>query len=243
MDTRFWGPSGWKLLHHIAACYPVNPDENNKNIACKWLKTLPKILPCIYCRRSLTEYYKKYPIKEAIISRKSMKEWLWKIHNCVNKKLRDQGVKNPIDLPFQKLDNIYPPNNALKWGNKISFPGWRFLWSILHNLPEDNIKETLKKDEELCGRWLAHVYFLKYLPNMLPSSNFKTLYNGSVEETNIKDLLQDRELAFEWLSKLEKNINPRCRTKNNRINECVNHSSSCTGSVRRDKLPTCRARH
>ena len=30
MDTKFWGPSGWKFLHLVAYTYPNNPTENNK---------------------------------------------------------------------------------------------------------------------------------------------------------------------------------------------------------------------
>ena len=30
MDTRFWGPSGWKLLHGITSQYPIQPTEIDK---------------------------------------------------------------------------------------------------------------------------------------------------------------------------------------------------------------------
>ena len=30
MDTRFWGPDGWKLLHSIVEGYPSRPTPENK---------------------------------------------------------------------------------------------------------------------------------------------------------------------------------------------------------------------
>ena len=57
MDTRFWGPSGWQLLHSITNKYPNNPDKLEKDAYEIFFKSLPFILPCIYCRNSLTEYY------------------------------------------------------------------------------------------------------------------------------------------------------------------------------------------
>ena len=29
MDTRYWGPDGWKLFHTIAMKYPLNPYEDD----------------------------------------------------------------------------------------------------------------------------------------------------------------------------------------------------------------------
>ena len=32
MDTKFWGPDGWKLLHSICEKYPENPKLRDKEI-------------------------------------------------------------------------------------------------------------------------------------------------------------------------------------------------------------------
>ena len=54
MDTRFWGPDGWKLLHSITENYPTVPDKKNKDLYRKFFLSLPYVLPCVYCRKSLT---------------------------------------------------------------------------------------------------------------------------------------------------------------------------------------------
>jgi hypothetical protein len=43
MDTRFWGPSGWRLLHLITYTYdPIT----QRHAMRKFLEALPYILPC-----------------------------------------------------------------------------------------------------------------------------------------------------------------------------------------------------
>ena len=51
MDTRFWGPDGWLLLHSIAQNYPSNPTKEDKYTYKHFFNSLKHVLPCIYCRR------------------------------------------------------------------------------------------------------------------------------------------------------------------------------------------------
>ena len=86
MDTRFWGPSGWKLLHLITFDYKYSP-ENAVTYA-QFFETIPYILPCKFCRASLTDYYREHPFKtqDSLTKNLDLKRWLYNIHNCVNDK-------------------------------------------------------------------------------------------------------------------------------------------------------------
>ena len=97
MNTTFWGPSGWEFLHTVTFIYPVKPSYNDKVKMQQFMNTINYILPCKYCRISFTKYTKNLPINDYLDSREKIVEWLYKIHNKVNKKLRKQG--------FCKYDN------------------------------------------------------------------------------------------------------------------------------------------
>ena len=90
MDTRFWGPSGWRLLHMIVA----TPLKNRNELKIKrFFELLPYILPCKFCRHSLSAYYEKRPVPRNF---EDFEKWLYNIHNDVNDKLRSQNlIKEP----------------------------------------------------------------------------------------------------------------------------------------------------
>ena len=58
MDTKFWGPSGWKLLHYMTESYPDKPSETHKANMITFFNVLGEVLPCKYCRISFKEYIK-----------------------------------------------------------------------------------------------------------------------------------------------------------------------------------------
>lgn len=101
MDTRFWGPSGWKLMHLSAAAY--QPDKCMQMN--RWLSTLPYILPCKFCRASLISYYEELP--PDYTDARSLSRWMWRVHGKVNDKLRGQGQSIPKDPPFAAVYNKY----------------------------------------------------------------------------------------------------------------------------------------
>jgi hypothetical protein len=140
MDTRYWGPSGWRLLHTITFAYVPHTDKVKMK---EFFLTLPFVLPCKYCRTSLSEYMDSYPIDPALESRELLTRWLWKIHNEVNSKLRNQRITKVEDPPFEDVERYY--KNILSSGcSRTSFPGWEFLFSIadLHPLSQISRKSV-----------------------------------------------------------------------------------------------------
>ena len=123
MDTRFWGPSAWRLLHLIATA-----ERGSKANLKALFESLPYVLPCKYCRASLTGYMEETPIEFPL------DRWLWEIHNKVNAKLRSQRIRVEPDPPFSKVQAIY--EERLEAGcTRTEFEGWDFLFSVVENHP------------------------------------------------------------------------------------------------------------
>jgi len=203
MDTRYWGPSGWRLLHLIAA----SPYANSNR---QFWEMLPYVLPCKFCRSSLTIYYASYPIPTKL---SEFPKWLYIIHNCVNDKLRDQGQDVPQNPPMKSILEYY--SNYYKQGcTKTLFPGWEFLFSIADNHPsgspskpmpdtpdgfipttleEKNRYNLLTTEERIeCLR-----IFWSTLPSILPFEEWRTSwrsYTGPLTKA-----IQHRKSAMSWL--------------------------------------------
>ena len=107
MNTTFWGPSGWEFLHILTFIYPENPTISDKVKMRKMMNSLCFILPCKYCRLSFTKYMKSLPIDGYLDSRDLCIEWLYKIHNKVNKKLRIQGFCKHSNPELKYVKTLY----------------------------------------------------------------------------------------------------------------------------------------
>ena len=126
MDTRFWGPSGWRILHSITFSYIPRSD---KSAIRAMFTLLPFVLPCKFCRSSLQQYIEEDPVEPALESADSLSRWLWRIHNKVNSKLRDQNISVEPNPPFESVKTFY--KELLESGcSQTEFPGWDFFFSI-----------------------------------------------------------------------------------------------------------------
>lgn len=133
MDTRFWGPPGWRMLHLLTFLYNEDNPSMKKTYR-EFLRTLPYILPCKFCRASLTDYYKKHPIEPALQSRAALTRWLYDVHNEVNAKLRGQGLTTTPDPTFASIERYYTA-----WITEGADPiqaGWDFLFAVAYNHPQ-----------------------------------------------------------------------------------------------------------
>lgn len=237
MDTRFWGPSGWKILHTITFAYIPRTD---KVAVREMFKMLPFVLPCKYCRTSLAEYMDRYNLDEALESRDLLTRWLWKIHNEVNSKLRNQKLAVEPDPPFNEVERYY--KQILSSGcSRTEFPGWDFFFSIadLHpyskpartsiampgappcmtmaTLEEKNKWNCLKPEERLP----FYKTFWKTLGLVLPFKEWRESWIAHSKYENI-DRLDTRTSTIKWLWHI------RCNMENDLelLNQC-NYSSLC----------------
>ena len=110
MNTQFWGPSGWRFLHTMANIYPVKPNMTDKLMMRDFMGLIADILPCKYCRASFTKYSQSLNITPYLESDILIQEWLYKMHNKVNGKLRRQGfctTENPtLESVIAKYDKL-----------------------------------------------------------------------------------------------------------------------------------------
>jgi len=128
MDTRFWGPSGWRLLHLITFAY----EPAQEGAVSALFESLPFVLPCKFCRASLTEYMEK-DVPNYTSSEK-LSRWLWRIHNAVNAKLRGQGLLHETDPSYEDVKKVYEERLAAGC-LRTEFEGWDFLFSVAENHP------------------------------------------------------------------------------------------------------------
>jgi hypothetical protein len=107
MNTKFWGPSGWKFLHSITAIYPDKPTITDKILMRDFIIILCDVLPCKYCRTSFTKYSQSLDITTFLNTNIEMQEWMYKMHNKVNGKLRRQGFCTTENPSFESVRHKY----------------------------------------------------------------------------------------------------------------------------------------
>lgn len=260
MDTRFWGPSGWKLLHTCTFLYPTKPSQDQKTNMSKFLETIPYILPCKFCRYSLACYYESdSPTSPSNIrSRGTLTRWLWRIHNQVNNKLRAQNLNPSPNPPFESVKDFY--ETWLKDGAdyKCYLPAfWDFLFSVAYNHPKETkfhstpMPEcpeavlTCKNDEER-NKWNILPYkvrrtwfrrFWKCLPDVLGGSLGEKWREA---EKATEPTLANRRATLAWLWRMRCYLDPDFKDPYTALCAKIsNYSSNCHKSKR---AMTCRRR-
>lgn len=188
MDTRFWGPSGWKLLHIVAYNYPDEPTIIDKQRYGIFYNNLKYVLPCKYCRISLNNFMEELPIEKHIDSKRQLTKWIYKIHNKVNDKLRAQGLLKFNNPPLSEVDEIYKEQSK----KKCQLPGWDFLYSIAFNYPKNKSEISFDKMQH-------YIIFFKFLGEVIPCTKYKKLYQQQTTINQIEEyLLCGRDLT-KWL--------------------------------------------
>lgn len=157
MNTKAWGPECWKIIHHVAQKYPEEPSSKIRRNNRIFFNLIPKVLPCKYCRFSLKQFYKENPIR--LDNNEEMTRWLYNIHNSVNKKLLNQGLKvgkiPTLENIRKKYSNNLPGNNFLRNNDK-------FLGCVIYNYPVKTPSQSKKNNIRK---------LVKYLLILFPDNN------------------------------------------------------------------------
>ncbi len=245
MDTTYWGPSGWKLLHSITFSY----EEKLKNQYYDFFYVIAFLLPCKFCRKSYSEYITNDPID--VSSKEALTKWLWRIHNKVNEKLRIQKFCKYNDPPFSKVKQMY--EEKLSRGcSRVIFEGWEFLFSIVEAHPTSKLSlgsKGFEADIEINTPLLRNIYnimepherltyykqFWKLVPKVLPFIEWRNLWNDKGSwETRAESLKNLYAIRCDLESKLEL----QNKTKfSNLCKELRSYKSGCNKSKR---SKTCR---
>lgn len=216
MDTRFWGPSGWELLHRISFQRPILHDTEGV------LYTAMMILPCKYCRESVYHFIKEIPYTN------NPSKWLYDIHNRVNDKLRiqshtDKKVKDPgPDPTFEAVKHKYTTTQF------ANVAGRDFLYSIVVNY-------HVRADQIL-----LHHRFLTLLSHTYPDTELRDTFVEYIRESDLKNVLENKTRYLKWmyglLAKLSQIKNVEIPTYEKYLKYVSSFRSNCKKTI------TCRTR-
>lgn len=236
MDTRYWGPSGWQLLHLITFSFEASKRDSYKEL----FNLLEHILPCKYCRESTAIFMKEIP--PTITSAKSTQEWLYRFHNRVNKKLRMQqeagdvsGTPYPDDPSFTEVKKHYL--NILQT-KPTKMPGMDFLSAVIYNYPKEKSEQTdIKRN--------SYIKFFKLMGIVFPFDSFGEAIEEYEERFPIENYIDSRKKLIEWyygmLKEVCKKNNIDCISYKSLCMTCAYYKSSCNKKTFRGK--TCRTVH
>lgn len=207
METIYWGPSGWRFLHLLTFLYPETPDTGDKILMRDMMALLPDVLPCKYCRASFTKYMANLDITPALETRALLVEWLYKMHNKVNKKLRSQGFCHHDNPTLEHVHRLYQPSVAsvkkilsntvdgatLQAQQWICNEGREFLGSIVFNY--QGYYANCHTSEEKSKIAVSYHKFFNTIPILIrrllhPSRDYKL---DPIRKYRIRNMLQQNE--------------------------------------------------
>jgi hypothetical protein len=113
-DPKLWGPNFWFVFRCIANNYPELPSEDDLEHVYTFFNEFQYILPCEICRESFKGHFIKYPLKEYLVNKKKLIEWVETIYNETDKKIKnaqliEQKIAQPIEQKTQNLRQRSPP--------------------------------------------------------------------------------------------------------------------------------------
>lgn len=143
VKTKAWGPHAWKFIHGL--CKSIDDGlthTNNSHLledAINIFRELYLVLPCIYCRHSLRQFLDERRTNVRLVGEKnapsSFSEWIYLIHERVNKKLFWQDAKTQPDKLFGKWLGYQPdmgsvdyvfPDTPEWWFHMFTFTSYVF---------------------------------------------------------------------------------------------------------------------
>jgi hypothetical protein len=255
MDTRFWGPSGWRLLHLIT--FAAAADSLPMRHVRIFFKNLPFVLPCKFCRASLADYYGVDPIPT---DPADLPYWLYRIHNRVNGKLRDQNLLKWRDPSWSEIKRTYTQLFRASC-TRSRMIGWDFLFSVAFTTPCAQVASSpmanpppphVLHTPELRNRWgtitrserllFIHAWW-KSLAHVLPFVEWRRTWSRVVPDP--PSLEEGRTAITAWLYNAEMQM---CRALNETAphdtfrglcSELRTFSSGC--GARKQRARTCRS--
>ena len=150
MSTKHFGPCLWDFMFmSILGTYPVILDYTNiehlkiMNSFRLMLTNLQYILPCIYCRKSYSQFIIQLPLtKQNLQGRIPLFYWLYLMKDKVNQKLINQETQL-INSKIEKYKGKYY-NNKEKFTIKINNVEKKYRKTI----PTPPFKQILDKYEQ-----------------------------------------------------------------------------------------------
>lgn len=215
MDTRFWGPSAWELLHLISFSRPRR----------RLFELLTKTLPCKFCRMSTAAFMADLPYDP-----RNAAKWLYKLHNKVNAKLRAQAASGelkdaPEIAPDPSFESVEAHYGRLLRRVPTTMPGLDFLSAVAFNY-----------DPEVPDKREGYAPFFRDLVASWPFAAQRQAWKTYLQDNPIELALDTRQAMAAWFAGAVKAVCANCPLQNVRAMQarCRPFSSTC-------KKITCRA--
>jgi hypothetical protein len=125
VKPALWGPLTWTVLHVFAESMPEILTDDEQADATNFFRSLTTMLPCLKCRKHLTELYDTGYFPE-VDTRHNMKQSIFKLHNKVSK---DLGKPILDDLPDL---NILLGSRGSQVGLVKHSSGGELLWLFVY---------------------------------------------------------------------------------------------------------------
>jgi hypothetical protein len=226
MDTRFWGPSGWKLIHLVAQDQPHSGCHASAIL--EWFHLLEYVLPCKYCRASFHDYIRRQPLTlETIMDTDAFAHWAFDIHNRVNDKLRGQGLLTTPNPAWTDVRDRYRTlHDGLCTGTPLL--GWDFMTSVAYSTPAADYKPISMPDTpELDPAGLAALSFAErnrynlltreerlpclkrwweLIPSILPCVAWRSAWAAGMKKAGVPPLRRGRDAMTRWMWRIEEAV-------------------------------------
>ena len=254
MDTRFWGPSGWRLLH-LTVATPLQ--ERKPSDLHNFFVKLPYVLPCKFCRYSLSGYYETRPVPT-----EGFERWLYMIHNDVNGKLRSQNLLKTTNPTYEEIHKLYS-----SWADtpcaSTQMLGWDFLFSVAnttpskssHSSPMEGAPTSIHSHSDK-NKWNTMNYkeripyiqaWWDLLGRVLPFKPWRHAWQRGESSMGRAPVKKGKKAVLAWLYRMEKYV---CKTMaeeaphnsfDGLCKEITAFSSGC-GKKTSPRVKTCRAK-
>ena len=124
LEPTVWGPHYWFVLHTIALCYPLTPNDVTKKKYYDFIHNLPLMLPVERIGNRFSKILDEYPVTPYLDSRQSFIKWIHFIHNKYNLMLDKEEIS--MTDAMEKYYHHYKPKKIslienLKKKEKIIF--------------------------------------------------------------------------------------------------------------------------
>lgn len=225
------------------------------------MNLIPDILPCKYCRASFTKYMANLDITPALESRDLLVEWLYKMHNKVNKKLRSQGFCHHDNPTLDHVRNLYTPKvakvhhiltsgeggttRAQQW---ICNEGQEFLGSIIFNY--QGYFANCHTSQEKSKIAVSYHNFFNVIPLLIrrflhPTRDYKL---DPIKKFRIRNMLQQNEpysRLKRWFYECDElcTLQEKYKTYEEYEAELNRHMVSSCNNPKANDIKSCRKAH
>eukprot|EP00435_Cladocopium_sp_Y103_P062867 s235_g24.t1 len=133
-SSKIWGPPAWFFLHSVTLALPEEVPKEKQLQLKNLLVALQEVLPCPNCAEHWRQHMEKDPVEPHLAHRKSMVEWMIRMHNQVNllnkKPIQSkEEVLEEFQLAYDKFGRYGGYEAVL--GQRSFGSTWRNSWSLL----------------------------------------------------------------------------------------------------------------